>query len=118
MMIPYFWASWLLINREYIAALNNRSIDIAAATKKGIIVTGAPGHKNPTVEHIWALFFAVARQIAVEDKNMREGNPQWQTIIPFGLGKKTLSLLGVGRIGTEVAQASVSYISCKVSGEE
>lgn len=105
-----------MINREYTAALVNRSIDVGAATRKGIIVTGAPGHMNPTKEHIWALIFAVARQTAVEDKNIRDGNPQWQSIIPFGLGKKTISLLGVGRLGKEVAQVSVTYIL--VGGEE
>ncbi|GJJ08839.1 hypothetical protein Clacol_003058 [Clathrus columnatus] len=82
----------------------NRSIDMVAAAAKGIIVTGTGGYGDPTLEHIWALFFEVARSIAVEDKNVKNANPQWQTLIPIGLSGKTLSLLGVGRLGGKTAK--------------
>lgn len=67
-------------------------------------MTGAQGSGDPTLEHIWALFFAVARSIAVEDNNVKNANPQWQTVVPFGLSGKTLSLLGVGRLGSSTAK--------------
>ncbi|KIJ26141.1 hypothetical protein M422DRAFT_272834 [Sphaerobolus stellatus SS14] len=84
----------------------NRGIDIEAASAKGIPVVGSPGAGNHTFEHIWALIFAVARGIVIEDANVKAGNPQWQSIIPVGLKGKTLSLLGVGRLGSQVAQVA------------
>jgi len=92
------------------AGLVNRAIDIAAASAKGIIVAGSTGAGNSTLEHIWALIFAVARGIPAEDAHVKNNNPQWQTVIPIGLKGKTLSLLGVGRLGSQTAQVRVTSL--------
>ncbi|KAF8585537.1 D-isomer specific 2-hydroxyacid dehydrogenase [Ramaria rubella] len=85
-------------------AMANRSIDIAAASARGIPVLGTGVKGNPTLEHIWALILATTRHIAVEDANVKASKPQWQSVIPTGLSGKTLSLVGVGRFGTAVAK--------------
>ncbi len=83
--------------------MGNRSIDTEFAKSKGIPVSGTQSAGNSTIEHIWALILAVARYIAIEDNNVKSKNPQWQTVIPFGLAGRTLGLVGVGRLGAETA---------------
>ena len=63
---------------------------------------------NATIEHIWALILATTRNIIIEDANIKSAKPEWQSVIPEGLGGKTLSLLGLGRLGTQVAQVGFS----------
>ncbi|KAF8523059.1 D-isomer specific 2-hydroxyacid dehydrogenase [Hysterangium stoloniferum] len=82
----------------------NRSIDLKATAAKDITVVGSGGKGNSTLEHIWALILAVTRRVVVEDANIKTGKPQWQSEVPTGLSGKTLSLLGVGRFGSQVAQ--------------
>ncbi|KAF9022935.1 hypothetical protein BDZ89DRAFT_1193754 [Hymenopellis radicata] len=84
--------------------MNNRGIDVAFAKERGIIVSGTSSQGNSTMEHIWAIILATVRYIALEDKNIKENNPQWQTVVPFGLTGKTLGLLGVGGLGSRTAQ--------------
>jgi len=82
----------------------NRGIDTEHAKSKGISVSGTGGAGNPTLEHIWALILATVRHIVEEDANVKRGKPQWQTVVPTGLAGKTLGLLGLGRLGSQVAQ--------------
>jgi phosphoglycerate dehydrogenase-like enzyme len=91
----------------------NRSIDVGAASTKGIPVTGTGGTANPTIVHIWALLLAVTRHITAEDANVKAAKPQWQSVVPAGLAGKTLGLLGVGKLGSKVAQ--VSRRPCSIS---
>lgn len=84
-------------------AHRNRSIDIAAAAEKGIVVTGTTYSSNGTLEHIWALILAAARHIVIEDANIKSRKPQWQSVVPTHLGGKTMGILGLGRLGTQVA---------------
>lgn len=67
-------------------------------------VVGAAGAGNATHEHIWALILAVARHIVPEHGHVQAG--QWQTAVPIDLHGKTLSLLGVGRLGSQVAKVA------------
>lgn len=55
------------------------------AKQKGILVSGTGGAGNVTVEHIWALIMSVARYIVTEHINVKNANPQWQTVIPMGV---------------------------------
>ncbi|KAF5374979.1 hypothetical protein D9758_000378 [Tetrapyrgos nigripes] len=82
----------------------NRGIDLDSAKERKIIVSGTAARGDSTVEHIWALVMAVARYIVAEHNNVREGNPQWQTCVPFGLSGRTLGLIGLGRLGTAIAK--------------
>ncbi|KAJ3975559.1 D-isomer specific 2-hydroxyacid dehydrogenase [Lentinula raphanica] len=82
----------------------NRGIDVSCAKQKGIYVSGTGNGGNSTGEHIWAMIMAVARQIAVEHTNIRNGNLLWQTVVPMGLAGSTLGLIGVGRLGGATAK--------------
>jgi phosphoglycerate dehydrogenase-like enzyme len=95
-----------LPNLKLIAGTGARqaNIDMDAANRLGItvcITTSLPSRGNSTSELTWALILSVTRNIAIEDKQMREG--QWQTKIAEGIGGKTLGILGMGRLGTLVA---------------
>ncbi|MCX8251194.1 MAG: D-2-hydroxyacid dehydrogenase family protein [Dehalococcoidia bacterium] len=95
-----------LPNLKLIAGTGARqaNIDMDAAKRLGItvcITTGLPSRGNSTSELTWALIMAVTRHIAIEDRQMREG--QWQTRVAEGIGGKTLGILGMGRLGTLVA---------------
>lgn len=95
-----------LPNLKLIAGTGARqaNIDMDAAKRLGItvcITTGLLSRGNSTSELTWALIMAVTRHIAIEDRQMREG--QWQTRVAEGIGGKTLGILGMGRLGTLVA---------------
>ena len=95
-----------LPNLKLIAGTGARqaNIDMDAANRLGItvcITTSLASRGNSTSELTWALIMAVTRHIAIEDRQMREG--QWQTRVAEGIGGKTLGILGMGRLGTLVA---------------
>ena len=69
-------------------------------------MSGTGGSGNPTLEHIWALILATVRYITVEDANIKDGVPQWQSTMPLGLAGRTLGLVGVGRLGRQTAKVS------------
>jgi phosphoglycerate dehydrogenase-like enzyme len=79
----------------------NSAIDLRAAQAQGIVVCGTGGLGYPTSELTWALIMAHMRQVATEDRAIREG--RWQTTLGRGLKGKTIGIIGLGRKGTEVA---------------
>jgi phosphoglycerate dehydrogenase-like enzyme len=81
-------------------------IDLEAATKAGIIVAMAPG-SNATAELAFGLMLAVMRGIARSDQAIRRG--EWPLVLGYVLRGKTLGILGLGRIGTEVAQIGSAF---------
>jgi 26S proteasome regulatory subunit N2 len=87
----------------------NRGIDTAHAKSKGIFVSGTSGHAagETTLEHIWALILASVRHVVQEDMNTKSRSPQWQSVIPTALAGKTLGLIGLGRLGNQVAQVCI-----------
>ncbi|KAH9487036.1 Glyoxylate reductase [Psilocybe cubensis] len=87
----------------------NRGIDTGYAREKGIAVSGTGGSGNATLEHIWALILATVRFITLEDANVKNGNPQWQTTMPLGLAGRTLGLVGVGRLGSQTAKIAKAF---------
>lgn len=96
-----------LTNLKLIAGTGGKqaNVDMAAANELGIIVlvtTGGPSRGNATAEIAWTLVLGVSRHIAWEDRQMRAG--KWQTRPADGLGGKTMGILGMGRLGTRVAQ--------------
>ena len=96
-----------LTNLKLIAGTGGRqaNVDLSAARELGITVCitgGGPSRGNATAELAWGLILAVTRHIAVEDVEMRQGN--WQTRVAEGLGGKTLGVLGMGRLGTQVSR--------------
>jgi len=102
----------LLYDYRFIATTGrrNRGIDSEHAKLKGISVSGTDSYVVPgsnsgsTLEHIWALILSSARHIVQEDRNIKSCCPQWQTIVPASLAGKTLGLIGLGTLGTQVAE--------------
>jgi lactate dehydrogenase-like 2-hydroxyacid dehydrogenase len=85
----------------------NKGIDMDAAKRLGIRVTGAMGKtskKGPdsTTQHAVALILGIAKNLASDDKIVKEGG--WQTTFSTGLGGKTFATMGLGRLGTNVAK--------------
>jgi len=80
----------------------NSAIDVAAARDHGVIVCGTDTLGRTTVELTWALLMAAARNVALEDGAMREGH--WQVSLGHTLEDKTLGLVGLGRLGQQVAE--------------
>ena len=82
------------------------SIDLAAATRRGVVVTITPGANETTVaEHTIALMLALVRRICEQDGAIRRG--EWNRTgphLPGSLHGRTVGLVGYGRIGRLVAQ--------------
>ena len=86
----------------------NPSIDLDAATELGIVVSGTQTAGTfGTAEITWALILASARNVVAEDLAVRQG--KWQISVGFELRGKTLGLLGLGRIGGEVAKVGIAF---------
>jgi glycerate dehydrogenase len=92
-------------------AVGYDNVDVAAATKLGVCVGSTPGVlTETTAELAVALTFAVARRIAEGDTYMKKGQFKgWQLNLFLGdlLGRKTLGVIGTGRIGSAYARMMV-----------
>lgn len=83
-------------------------IDVAHATKRGIPVAFTPGVNHTTVaEHTFGLLLALVRQIVTEANYTRSG--QWKRLTGHELMGKTLGIVGLGRIGKEVAKRAHAF---------
>jgi len=89
------------------SGMRNASIDITAANKLGITVCGTLGEPHATAELTWGLILALARQIPKENAATRSG--AWQLSIGSGLANKTLGVIGLGRLGSQVARVGNSF---------
>ena len=94
--------------------MRNAAIDLAAATEHGITVCGtnsggAAQDRSwaPTAELTWGLIFALTRNIPAEDRIIREGG--WQHHIGVELEGRTLGVLGLGRLGKQVASIARAF---------
>lgn len=86
----------------------NSAIDIKAARERGIIVCGTGGAGNPAAEMTWALILAACRNLVGESVALTTGSG-WQSSVGMGLAGKTLGLLGLGRVGSRVAQVGLAF---------
>ena len=93
-----------LKNLKYIitSGMRNNAIDLEAAKKRKIIVSGTDININPTCELTWALILGLARNLKTEIDNMYQG--YWQTTVGVELKGKILGLIGLGRVGSQVAK--------------
>ena len=89
------------------SGMRNKAIDLEATKRKKIIVTGTEINVNPTAELTWALILGLARNIKSEIDNMYQG--YWQTTIGVELKGKILGLIGLGRVGSEVAKIGKAF---------
>ena len=85
----------------------NAVIDVAAANRLGITVSGTGGAGAATPELTWALILGVTRGIAAEDAGVRAG--RWQLGIGPELMGSTLGILGLGRMGPRIAQYARAF---------
>ncbi len=89
------------------AGMRNAAIDLDAASERKVRVCGTDMLPYPTAELAWGLILALARHIPHEDRALREG--RWQTTLGIGLKGKTLGLLGLGRLGGQVARIGKAF---------
>lgn len=87
--------------------MQNPSIDLAAATELGIVVSGTPGAGAGPAEQTWALMLGLLRQVAPEDAAMRAGH--WGSAVGRGLHGRTIGLIGLGNIGSRVARVARAF---------
>ncbi|MDP3993989.1 MAG: D-glycerate dehydrogenase [Candidatus Doudnabacteria bacterium] len=99
-------------------AVGYDNIDLAAAKKRKVIVTNTPGVLTEAVaEHAFTLLTAVARRIVESDKFLRAGKyKSWMPELLLGpqLQGKTLGIIGLGRIGSRVAEIGALGYGMKV----
>jgi len=87
--------------------MRNASVDLDAARAAGVTVCGTEALGHPTAELAWGLILALARRIPTEDASLRAG--RWQTTVGIGLHGKTLGVLGLGRLGAQVAGFGTAF---------
>ena len=85
----------------------NASIDMAAAAEHGVRVTATGYRSTPTIELTWALILAGARHVVPESNAVRAGG--WQTTVGQELEGKVLGVVGLGRIGAQVARIGLAF---------
>jgi phosphoglycerate dehydrogenase-like enzyme len=85
----------------------NPSIDTAAAAEAGITVCGTDSLATAPAELTWALVLGLSRHVVLEAEAMRTGG--WQTTVGRDLAGHTLGLLGLGRIGSQVAAVGRAF---------
>ncbi len=85
----------------------NASMDMAAAADLGITVCGTGGLEYPTAELTWGLILSLVRHIPEEDRATRAG--RWQVSMGEGLKGKTLGIVGLGNLGSQVATVGRAF---------
>ena len=89
------------------SGMRNKAIDLETAKNKNIIVCGTEINSNPAAEVTWALILGLYRNMKQEIDNMFQG--YWQTTIGLELKGKMLGLIGLGKIGTQVAKIAKAF---------
>ncbi|CAM5644874.1 MULTISPECIES: D-2-hydroxyacid dehydrogenase family protein [Streptomyces] len=90
------------------SGMRNSVIDFDAARRHGVEVCGTASSSAPPVELTWALLLGLARGIVPEATALRTGGP-WQSTLGADLHGRTLGLLGLGKIGSRVAQVGLAF---------
>ena len=89
------------------SGLRNKSIDLETAKKRKIIICGTEMNTNPTPELTWSLILGLARNLKTEIDNMYQG--YWQTTVGVELKGKILGLIGLGKVGSQVAKIGKAF---------
>ena len=91
------------------AGIGVDNIDVPAATEKGIVVMNTPqGNALAAAEHTIGLLFAAARRIPQADRSMKEGRWEKKAFMGVEIYGKTLGIVGLGNIGSIVAQKALA----------
>jgi phosphoglycerate dehydrogenase-like enzyme len=89
------------------SGMRNAAIDVAAATARGVTVCGTDMLGYPTAELTWGLILALTRRIPREIEATRAGH--WQVDLGIGLKGKTLGVIGLGKLGSQVARVGKAF---------
>src|SRR5438046_8794711 len=85
------------------------NVDVEAATRRGVIVMNAPGGNTiSTAEHAFSLLLCVARKIPQADAMLRAGKWDRKNLEGVELFNKTLGIVGMGRIGSELSRRGIA----------
>lgn len=90
------------------SGMRNASIDLPAATRQGVTVCGTASGSEAPMELTWALILGLARHLVVESSGLRDNGP-WQQRVGITLHGKTLGLLGLGKIGSQMAKVAQAF---------
>ncbi|MEQ8192941.1 MAG: D-2-hydroxyacid dehydrogenase family protein [Rhodospirillales bacterium] len=82
--------------------MKNGSFDGKGAKQHGVVLCGTGTHGYSTVEHAWALIMSIVKNIPDRNRAMHEG--RWQAGMAVSLKNKTLGLMGLGRLGSQIAK--------------
>jgi len=86
------------------------NVDVETATRRGIIVLNAPGGNTvSTAEHAFSLLLSAARKIPQADANVRSKNWDKKNFEGVELYNKTLGVIGMGRIGSELSRRAIAF---------
>jgi D-3-phosphoglycerate dehydrogenase len=86
------------------------NVDVEAATRRGIVVLNAPGGNTvSTAEHAFSLLLSVARKIPQADAILRAGKWDRKNLEGVELYNKTLGIIGMGRIGSELSRRAIAF---------
>src|SRR6516162_4797282 len=94
-------------------AVGFNNIDVAAATRRGVVITNTPDVlTETTADFAWTLLMATARRIVEADRYVREGRfTQWENMLLHGgdIHGKTVGIVGFGRIGRAMARRALGF---------
>src|SRR5207237_7557603 len=90
------------------SGMRNASIDLVAAKERNVVVCGTESPGSPTAELAWGLMLELTRKIGYENARLK-GGAWWQTTIGHDLGGKTLGVVGLGKLGSKVAQVGRAF---------
>ncbi|MFD8950115.1 D-2-hydroxyacid dehydrogenase family protein [Streptomyces xanthophaeus] len=90
------------------SGMRNSVIDYEAASRGGVTVCGTGSSSTPPVELTWALLLGLARGLVAENEALRGRGP-WQSTVGADLYGSRLGLLGLGKIGSRVAQIGLAF---------
>lgn len=86
------------------------NVDLTAASRRGIVVMNTPGgNTTSTAEHTWAMILALSRNLPEAHRTLREGKWDRKSFVGTQLAGKALGVIGLGRVGTEVAKRAVAF---------
>ncbi|TCR65722.1 D-2-hydroxyacid dehydrogenase family protein [Bosea sp. BK604] len=88
--------------------LRNAAIDVAAAKERGVLVCGTQSAAHPTAELVFAHLLELCRKVGQENARLKAGTA-WQSTLGIDLNGKTLGIIGLGRLGQQVARIGAAF---------
>src|SRR5207249_2734719 len=86
------------------------NVDVETATRRGVVVLNAPGRiATSTAEHAFSLLLSLARNIARADATLKGGTWDRKNLEGVELYNKTLGIIGMGRIGSELSRRAIAF---------